>query len=377
MSAATISAFVTIAAAALRGDPSSTPDAIGPASDFVDWCRDQDLIPLLDAANRADRLAGWPRPVLERMSAAASAYAAREMLTRIALDAALEALLDRGIRPIVFKGTALAYTAYRHPHLRPRNDTDLLIDRLDVDVVRETLGAAGYMEPNYCDGELLFCQFELQKTDRLATPIALDVHWKISTQAAFADLFTYEDLRKTSVPAPALSPHARVAAGPEALVLACVHPAMHHRNELRLLWLYDVHLLYTGLSRLDRARFEDLARTRTVAAICAHQLRLARQLFGTAVEDTLLHRLERQSGEATAVYLEDSRRWHDDLTSNLRTLPGWRSRLRLLREVTLPRPAYMFVKYGVRQTAAGWLVLPALYAGRLGHGVWKIITGRK
>jgi hypothetical protein len=377
VSATTTSTFTTIAAAALRGDPGPTPDSIGPANDFVDWCRDQDLIPLLDAASRADRLAGWPSALRENLAAAASAYAAREMVARIALDAALEALLIRGVRPILFKGTALAYTAYRHPHLRPRNDSDLLIHRHDVDIVRETLGAAGYAEPNYCDGELLFCQFELQRMDRLATPIALDFHWKISTQAAFADLFTYEELRTTSVPAPALSQHARVPAGPEALILACIHPAMHHHNELRLLWLYDVHLLYTGLSRAERARFEDLARARAVAAICAHQLRRARQLLGTPAEDVLLERLERQGGEPSAEFLGASRRWHDDLASNLRTLPGWRSRLRLLCEVAFPRPSYMLAKYGVRRTAAGWLVLPALYAGRLGHGVWKIMTGRK
>lgn len=378
MTTATIPAFATIVAAALRGDPSGpVPDAIGASSDFLDWCRDQDLIPLLDAANRAAPLVAWPRELRECMGAEASGYAAREMVVRIAVNAALDALSRRGVRPVLFKGTALAYTTYRHPHLRPRNDTDLLVDRRDVDIVRETLGAEGYAEPNYCDGELLFCQFELQKTDRLAMRIALDVHWKISTQATFADVFSYEQLRNTSVPAPALSPHARVAAGPEALVLACIHPAMHHRNELRLLWLYDVHLLFSGLSSAERDRFEALALTRTVAAICAHQLRLARELLGTPADDAMLERLERQRGESTAVYLEDSRRWHDDLASNLRTLPGWRARLRLLREVTLPRPSYMLARYGVRRTPAGWLLLPALYAGRVAHGVCDVITGRK
>src|SRR5262249_16766599 len=224
-----------------------------------DWCRVEDLIPLLDAANRIERLAGWPPEIRGRMTAAASGYAAAEMVARIALDAALDALFRRGVRPVVVKGTPLPYTAYRHPPLRPRPARDLLMKRRDVGIVRETLGAAGYAEPNYCDGELLFCQFELQKTDRLAMRIALDVHWKISTQAAFAHLFTYEELHETSVPAPSLSPHARVAAGPEALVLACVHPTMHHHNDPRLLWLYDVHVLYTGLSRGELARFEDLA----------------------------------------------------------------------------------------------------------------------
>lgn len=379
MSTAAISPFVKIAAAALRGEPATPASgAILASSDFFDWCRDQDLIPLLDAANRVERLAcEWPRDLRQSLAAAASGYAARELIARVALDAALDALWRRGIRPILFKGTALAYTVYRHPHLRPRNDTDLLIERRDVDAVRETLRAEGCAEPNYCDGELLFCQFELQKTDRLGMTIALDFHWKVSTQAAFADLFTYEELSATGEPAAALSPHARVAAGPEALVLACVHPAMHHHNAVRLLWLYDVHLLYAGLSTAGRARFEDLVLTRAVALVCARQLRLARDLLGTPVEDTLLDRLERQRGEVTAVYLDESRRWRDELATSLRTLPTWRSRLRLLREVTFPRPSYMLAKYGLGRTAAGWPLLPALYAGRLAHGALKVITRRK
>jgi hypothetical protein len=372
-----VTTFAAMAAAVLRGDPGTSSPEVVASRDFLDWCRDQDLIPLLDAASRAGQVGGWPEEVRESLTADASRYAARELAARIALDAALDALHRQGVRPVLFKGTALAYTAYRHPHLRPRNDTDLLIDRRDVGVVRDTLGAAGYAEPNYCDGELLFCQFELQKTDRLAMTIALDFHWKISTQAAFADLFTHEELRETSVPVPALSAHARVAAGPEALVLACIHPAMHHHNELRLLWVYDLHLLYTRLSRAERDRFEDLAHTRGVAAICAHQLRRACELFGTPVDAAMLERFERTSGEATAMYLDDSRRWRDDLATNLRTLPVWRSRLRLLREVALPRPSYMLARYNVPSAAAGWLLLPALYAARLVLGTWKVIAGRK
>ena len=375
MTAATT--FAGMTAAVLRGDPATRIPETVVARDFLDWCRDQDLIPLLAGAGRAGRLAAWPEELRASMTAAAARHAARELAARIALDAALDALHTQGVRPVLFKGTALAYTAYRHPHLRPRNDTDLLIDRRDVGVVRETLGAAGYAEPNYCDGELLFCQFELQKTDRLAITVALDFHWKISTQAAFADLFTHEELSETSVPVPALSAHARVAAGPEALVLACIHPAMHHHNELRLLWVYDLHLLYTQLSGAERSRFEDLARTRGVAAICAHQLRRACELLGTPVDAAMLERFERTSGEATAIYLDDSRRWRDDFATNLRTISGWRSRLRLVREVMLPRPSYMFARYNVPAAAAGWLLLPALYATRLALGSWKVIAGRK
>src|SRR2546429_5040685 len=44
---------------------------------------------------------------------------------------------ERGIRALITKGTALAYDIYDAPELRPRADTDLLIDHAEVDRARD------------------------------------------------------------------------------------------------------------------------------------------------------------------------------------------------------------------------------------------------
>ena len=49
----------------------------------------------------------------------------REDETRRVLDAFGDAQID----VLVFKGAALAHTVYAAPHLRPRTDVDLLVDR--------------------------------------------------------------------------------------------------------------------------------------------------------------------------------------------------------------------------------------------------------
>ena len=54
-----------------------------------------------------------------------------EILQRRETVTVLEALTQRGIRPLLMKGAPLAYTHYRSPHLRPRGDTDVLIRRVD------------------------------------------------------------------------------------------------------------------------------------------------------------------------------------------------------------------------------------------------------
>ncbi len=51
----------------------------------------------------------------------------------------------------------------------------------------------------------------------------------------------------------------------------------------------------------------------------------------------------------------------------LRILPGWRQRLRLLKEYVFPPAAYMLNRY---QTKHRWL-LPLLYGHRTIQGAWR------
>src|SRR6266550_3749249 len=69
--------------------------------------------------------------------------------------AALEALRLENVREVVAaldgravltKGTALAYSIYPAPELRPRNDVDLLIDEHDLEAVRAAFALLGFIE---------------------------------------------------------------------------------------------------------------------------------------------------------------------------------------------------------------------------------------
>jgi hypothetical protein len=241
--------------------------------------------------------------------------------------------------------------------------------------VKRVMTGLGYVEPPFGDGELLFCQFQMAKEDHLGVGHVFDVHWKISTQSVFADVLTYEELAAWAEPVPTLGPHARAAGGVEALLLACIHPVMHHRNADRLIWLYDIHLLASRLSDAELERFASLAIQKQVAAICLHQLLLTRARFQTRLSRDLLAALSSGAAEPSETYLQAGRRWHDELLSNVRGLPGWRDRLRLVREVTLPSPDYMMEAYGVARH--GRVLLPMLYVHRCVRGAWKVMSGRK
>src|SRR5262249_41094322 len=150
----------------------------------------------------------------------------------------------------------------------------------------------------------------------------------------------------------------------DALLISCIHPVMHHRDDAQLIWICDTHLIASALSTSDWSAFVDLARAKAVAAVCVHGIELAREYFHTLVPASVLHDLEVSAGrrEPSAEYLAPGRTWRDEIASNFRALPGWRARARLLREMALPAPAYMRRSYSLEHSMVGWLLLPALYA---------------
>jgi hypothetical protein len=346
-------------------------------TDVVDACRGEEVVDLV-----FERLStvpnDWPPTVADSLADAARADIARELLRHREIVSVLDALAKKKIRPVLLKGTALAYTVYSRPSSRPREDTDLIVPRGDVEAVRGVMESLGYFAPKTCDGELLLCQFPMRKEDVFGVRHAFDIHWKISTQSVFADALTYEELAVESIPAPALGPSARVPSPLHALLLACIHPVMHHRNSELLIWQHDIHLLVARLCQADLDRFVDLAVMKRVAAVIAHQLRLTQQRLGTRGLASVIARLEAaRPDEASAAYLDSGRRWRHELASNIRGLTRWSDKLKLIREVALPGSDYVLSAYGFRKGGPGIALLPLLYCLRILRGTLKIAAGRK
>jgi hypothetical protein len=347
------------------------------AERLLDDCAAQEISTLvyhrllqLPAAGDCD----WPDEIRCELARVAHAAAATELVRGREIASVLGALASAGVCPILLKGVPLAYAVYESPGSRPHADTDLIVGRDQIDVVKQTMGARGYAEPPLSEGELIFCQFALMRHDLFGVDHAFDVHWKISTQSLFADVLTYDELAADAVPVPALGSHARAAGPVHALLLACLHPVMHHRNVDRPIWLYDIHLLVSRLSERELERFAELAVVKRMAAICAHQLRRTCARFGTRVPDRVLARLA--SGlddEPSTIYLQPARRWRHELASNVRGLGRWTDRLRLLREVLVPSARYMKQRYRLN----GVMLLPAVYVYRCVYGAWKVVRGNK
>jgi hypothetical protein len=311
---------------------------------------------------------GWgdcPPAFRDRLAGSLRSQLAVDEITRRELVRVLAALAAAGVDAVLVKGAALAFTHYPDPVLRPRVDTDLLIDAGGRERASATLEAMGYHGLPSQAGELVIYQAPYAKTDAHGVHHVVDLHWKVSNPQVFASALTYDEVRAEAVDLPQLGDRARGAGAVHALALACIHRVAHHADHERLIWLYDMHLLAARLTEDERHRFLQFAAARQILAVCAAGVAQAHRRFGGAGTHRLAELIAAHGvpdGEPGAPYLGGAMRKIDVLASDLHAL-NWSARIRLLREHLVPPRAHMRQVYGVSGAA-----LPLMYVWRIARG---------
>jgi hypothetical protein len=350
--------------ALLRGEPAYWP-AEASANDAARLLEalDQHGVAPLVYARLAEVGETWP--VSASLRDTAIHAAAGETLRLADLRALLEAFAARGIRVIIIKGTGLAYDIYERPELRPRGDTDLLIDANDCDAMRALMHELGY-ESQLTSGDTLAVRQQSFRRDSHV----YDVHWDVTNSPVVRDALPFAELVTRAIIVSRIGSHAWALSHTDALLLACLHRVAHHHDNERLIWLYDLHLMRERMSRDEHAAFWRLAAERRLVTICERSIALSEEWFGGESHDRASDWLrgdDRVRHEPSAAFLDRSRKRASVLADEMKAL-GWRSRLRRLRELTLPPPSF------IRQSfpAAPRVALPALYLWRSARGVMRL-----
>jgi hypothetical protein len=327
---------------------------------------EQGVGPLLyQALNDRALLARQPAEVRERLARIAREEALVERSRCEEGRRAVSALFKAGVSPLIFKGSALAYTHYPEPWLRPRLDTDMLVRREDAAIARSVFESLGYTRAARPSGEHVTHQFTYVGWWN-GIRVVFDVHWKLADPQVFANLFSYEELERESVPLPALGPSARTLSDLHSLVVACMHRIAHHYDRDTLIFLYDIDLLARQLDQAAWDRVLQLAGQKRIRAVTWRGVSLAAAWLNTPVPAHVGQALATTTDlEPTAAYLDPNLRKVDVLWSDLQHLDGWRPRVRLIREHLFPSPSFILQSSG--RTSA--VLLPSLYARRILRGV--------
>ncbi|WP_037279737.1 nucleotidyltransferase family protein [Rubellimicrobium mesophilum] len=325
----------------------------------------------------------WPAEAAEPLRRAARAQAMWEMRHHQVLAALLRRFEAEGLRVLVLKGSALAYDLYDRPHERARGDSDLLVAPADLPAARRLLGAeglaCGLADPDADAATRREEGWSLRTPDGLEHDI--DLHWQALNAPALSDVIPFVDAWARARPLPRLGPGARGLPLDLALVLACVHRAVHlvspyyvggraHHGGDRLVWLLDIDLLARALGPGDWDRVVATARTSGVAGACLDGLLRAAGRLETPVPPRVLADLSRSPPAAADRYLRSggrvARMWRDLLATR-----GLAGRAAYLRAGLFPNAAHMRSKY----PALAGRPLPLLHLRRVAEFVAAQLRG--
>lgn len=265
----------------------------------------------------------------------------------------LHGLHHAGLSVLVFKGSALAFSHYPRPDLRPRDDTDLLVEQSQLTVLDTTMRNMGYGKSPASGGRLISHQCLYTRIDSRGIHHNFDVHWRISNRHRYARLFTLTELLERSRPIPAHATHVRCPCPVDALLIAALHRASHRGTD-RLVWLYDIHRLLAAMTDQELGELEERAATKSLTDECRAAMAGARDYFGR--------------GTAPPAALSRGVRTIDIWLADLKALPSWRARLALLKEHAFPPADYMRRNGG----ADNRLALPIAYLTRGLRGSLKL-----
>lgn len=300
------------------------------------------------------------------------------------LTQALDALTQAGLRPILMKGTALAYSHYPRPAARVRGDSDILIEEDGRDHAFEALERAGFARPLTAGGATLVAEALFEKQALSGGLHDFDLHWRLNSSPVLARLFSHAELLDRSAPLDSLGTSARRLGDVDALLYAAVHRRLHvdrpttiHLNDVAypvidsLTWLMDIHLLFGSLDDGARRELVDQALARDIGDILADALRCARERLGADAPDDILDELEGAGQGPAARYIAASP--VQAVSMNLAAMRGLGAKATYLRELFLPPTDYMRARFS--RGRFDWL--PVLHLRRILPGLGKHLRNRR
>jgi len=327
-------------------------------------CEREGVVSLVHARlSEAAALPHVPLELLEPLAARARHCAARSLLCVSEARRIQKALDAAGLPALWLKGIALGQWLYASPHLRDTADIDLLLpDHATTLRAAAVLKPLGYALPNpHIAGNLVVHEL-LAWSER--AQLELDLHWDLSNDALFANKFEWISLSEASMSLPGLGT-ARGLSPAHAFLHACMHRALNHLTgrHNRLRWLYDIHLIWEGMTDSARSVVTGEGIEHGIAEPVLSALLAAREVFGTAVEGSDLRRLTSAAAQETVRSVRLSS-WPYFQLATLAMLPP-AAKFRWARQALFPDMAHLRVRYGF-DGARAWLIL-----ARRGIDAWN------
>lgn len=297
-------------------------------------------------------------PATSRLHREAALSAGRTMLHDQAQREISRAFTVAHIPHIWLKGAALAHLVYPDPVLRPMVDLDVLVQPAHLEQAITCVSAIGYQPKNdfglFAAGDPLIADYVYNVTvvGGTASQVNVEIHVALLMPkrgpTSGTDYLPWFWEQTAELHLPGLTVTTLTA---EAhLLYVCAHAVLHHRQDDGVLLRYwDVHRLVLRGALNWSVIVEQAAAFRWTFA-CERALRLVVDYFSTPVPDAVFDDLRAYRSpdeDVDQVLRQSGAGWRFEWLAGMLTDLPPREKLRLLRTVLLPPPAYMRERYHV------------------------------
>lgn len=362
------------------GLASALPDLVR----LSDWLKQMELgaFAYIAFKDRSDPVA---QTITRQLETAYWAQVAAASIKVTALEQILDRLAAHHVDCTLMKGAAFGATIYSEQAVRPMNDIDLWIQKKDLPVVWQLFKEMGYQEdgkppdfdsiPDYIS-ELSFypdaphlskwnveVHWDLLPRPGLMGRLPQDVWWQRRRRVAFQG-------REVMVLAPA-----------DALVHACTHQLLQHREQIRWRWLLDIDRLIRGrgayvIAPADWQRLAAEFGDSELWPVIQAGMQLAAHWFATPlpepVQALFAQLLSVDQQLFYLFYAIPNMTIGERMIVQLQGTNGWQYRAQMMLAFLFPPPKYMMERYEISNR----LLLPFYYSKRLFQGMKSYVRGR-
>jgi hypothetical protein len=256
-----------------------------------------------------------PDEMLERLRLRHQATAHQNLYMTAELLQLVGALEEAGIPSIPLKGAVLAHTLYPDPALREFSDIDILVREGDLSRAKQVLSSLGFLltRSDLAGAQetafrwRMYAYFFLRPTDGLV----VDLHWKLAPTYLLTAIpveTLWDQIRSCRIGGLELR-----SFSPEVtLLLLCFHGAKHGPVPWpRLKWLCDLSQLLRIYPDLNWQKLFVSADASGCGRMVDLGLRLARELLGAPLPETIECRVRSDAAVASITALVGERLLQD------------------------------------------------------------------
>lgn len=253
----------------------------------------------------------------------------------------------RNIRFLVFKGFAYSSLLYNNTALRPYSDIDILIQFEDYQQISKLLNELSYQCYPSRQGE--FVSFQNTFFDGQPLQTLFDVHWQINNRIEFHRHFVFDELFQSAQVIELGDLAFKTLNNCLAFIHGSFHYLAHRPEDRKHIWLYDLALLWHGMSVSQHEECVLLAQKKQQSEIISKVLILLTETFGKLIKHNVNNvNLAVNTRETTSPYADERNKKISDIRTRLRNIPGFRTKLKFLSEYLFQSKVYMQNRYQLK-----------------------------